>query len=314
MRLNSPHINLISKACLKASRSLMRDFGEIENLQVATKAPGDFVTSADKKTEKIIINELQKAHPEYGIVTEETGVINKSNEKNRWIIDPIDGTLNFLNGVPQFAISVAYEENNEILCGVILNPITNEMYCAEKGNGAYLNNSRIRVSNKSDLDLIKGKLSNSKFIFSVGSVVPHKNQLSLIQAFLLYKSQSKSSQKLVLAGNCIPGWVEYLQSMEHQDIIFLLKPSDGVISYLYTHCDFVVFPSREEGYGLPIIEAVSYGKPVISANFGVMNEVSNLAEIIIGKQRNGPIGEVRLAFLGEYTRFDNLTQNFQSGA
>ncbi len=148
MRLNSPHINLISKACLKASRSLIRDFGEIENLQVATKAPGDFVTSADKKTEKIIINELQKAHPEYGIVTEETGVINKSNEKNRWIIDPIDGTLNFLNGVPQFAISVAYEENNEILCGVILNPITNEMYCAEKGNGAYLNNSRIRVSKK----------------------------------------------------------------------------------------------------------------------------------------------------------------------
>ncbi len=148
MRLNSPHINLISKACLKASRTLIRDFGEIENLQVATKAPGDFVTSADKKTEKIIINELQKAHPEYGIVTEETGVINKSNEKNRWIIDPIDGTLNFLNGVPQFAISVAYEENNEILCGVILNPITNEMYCAEKGNGAYLNNSRIRVSKK----------------------------------------------------------------------------------------------------------------------------------------------------------------------
>jgi len=148
MRLNSPQINLITRACTKASRSLIRDFGEIENLQVSSKGPGDFVTSADKRTEKILIEELQKAHPEYGIVTEETGIINKSNNKNRWIIDPIDGTLNFMNGVPQFAISVGYEEENEIKCGVIFNPILNEMFCAEKGNGAYLNNSRIRVSNK----------------------------------------------------------------------------------------------------------------------------------------------------------------------
>ena len=148
MRLNSPQINLITRACMKASRSLIRDFGEIENLQVSTKGPGDFVTSADKRTEKILIDELQKAHPDYGIVTEETGVINKSNLKNRWIIDPIDGTMNFLNGVPQFAISVGYEEDREVKCGVIFNPITNEMFCAEKGNGAYLNNSRIRASNK----------------------------------------------------------------------------------------------------------------------------------------------------------------------
>ena len=136
---------------MKASRSLIRDFGELENLQVSSKGPGDFVSSADKRTEKTIIEELQKAHPEYGIITEETGIINKSNVKNRWIIDPIDGTMNFLNGVPQFAISIAYEENNEIICGVIFNPITNEMFCAEKGNGAYLNNSRIRVSNKKKL-------------------------------------------------------------------------------------------------------------------------------------------------------------------
>ena len=148
MRLNSPQINLITKACMKASRALIRDFGEIENLQVSSKGPGDFVTSADKRTEKILIEELQRAHPEYGFITEETGIINKSNTKNRWIIDPIDGTFNFMNGVPQFAISIGYEEENEIKCGVIFNPIMNEMFCAEKGNGAYLNNSRIRVSNK----------------------------------------------------------------------------------------------------------------------------------------------------------------------
>ena len=151
MRLDSPQINLIIRACKKASRSLIRDFGEIENLQVSAKGPGDFVSSADKRTEKILIEELQKAHPEFGIITEETGIINKSNTQNRWIIDPIDGTMNFLNGVPQFAISIGYEENNEIKCGVIFNPITNEMFAAEKGNGAYLNNSRIRVSNKKNV-------------------------------------------------------------------------------------------------------------------------------------------------------------------
>ena len=151
MRLNSPQINIITKACLKASRSLIRDFGEIENLQVSTKGPGDFVTSADKRTEKIIIDELQKAHSDYGIITEESGSINTANKNNRWIIDPIDGTTNFLNGIPQFAISIGYEEESEIKCGVIFDPIKNEMFCAEKGNGAYLNNSRIRVSNKKKL-------------------------------------------------------------------------------------------------------------------------------------------------------------------
>ena len=151
MRLDSPQINLITKACMKASRSLIRDFGEIENLQVSSKAPGDFVTSADKRTEKIIIEELLKAHPNYGIISEESGFINKSNKNNRWIIDPIDGTMNFLNGIPQFAISVAYEEENEVKCGIIFNPVTNEMFSAEKGSGAYLNNSRMRVSNKKKL-------------------------------------------------------------------------------------------------------------------------------------------------------------------
>ncbi len=152
MRLNSPQINLITKACMKASRSLIRDFGEIENLQVSSKGPGDFVSSADKRTEKIIIDELLKAHPDYSILTEETGMINGSNNKNRWIVDPIDGTMNFLNGIPQFAISIGYEENQEIKCGVIFNPILNEMFCAEKGNGAYLNNSRIRVSRKKKIN------------------------------------------------------------------------------------------------------------------------------------------------------------------
>ena len=151
MRLNSPQINLITRACMKASRSLIRDFGELENLQVSSKGPGDFVSSADKRTERIIIDELQKAHPEYGIISEEAGIINKSNLKNRWIIDPIDGTLNFLNGIPHFAISIAYEEKGEIVCGLIFDPIKNEIFFAEKGSGAFFNNSRIRVTKKNKL-------------------------------------------------------------------------------------------------------------------------------------------------------------------
>ena len=144
-------MNVIYNACMKASKSLIRDFGEIEKLQVSAKGPGDFVTAADKKTEKIIIEELLKAHPDYGILSEEAGVINKENKDHRWIIDPIDGTLNFLNGIPHFAISIGYEENNEIVCGLIFDPIKDEIFFAEKGSGAFFNNSRIRVSKKNKL-------------------------------------------------------------------------------------------------------------------------------------------------------------------
>ena len=151
MRINSPKLNIMHKACMKASRSLIRDFGEIEKLQVSTKGPGDFVSSADKRTEKIIIEELLKAQPDYGIYSEEAGTINEKNKTNKWIIDPIDGTSNFLNGIPQFAISIGYEENNQIKSGLIYDPIKNELFFAENGSGAFLNNSRIRVSKKKSL-------------------------------------------------------------------------------------------------------------------------------------------------------------------
>ena len=151
MRINSPKFNIMYKACMKASKSLIRDFGEIENLQVSSKGPGDFVSSADKRTERIIIEELLKAYPDYGILSEEVGQINEKNKTNRWIIDPIDGTSNFLNGIPQFAISIGYEEDNKIKIGLIYDPIKNELFFAETGNGAFLNNSRIRVSKKKNL-------------------------------------------------------------------------------------------------------------------------------------------------------------------
>ena len=152
MRLNSPQINLITRACMKASRSLIRDFGEIENLQVSRKGPNDFVTNSDIKTERIIIDELKKAKPNYSIISEEYGVEINKDEKNTWLIDPIDGTINFLHGIPHFAISIALKSNNEIVSGIIFDPIKNELFFAEKNNGAYFNNQRIRVSRKKEIN------------------------------------------------------------------------------------------------------------------------------------------------------------------
>ena len=140
------------KACEKASKVLIRDFGEIENLQVSKKGPRDFVTNSDKKAEKIIIDELLKSKKRFSILSEEAGEIKNDDPDNTWIIDPIDGTLNFLHGVPHFAISIAHRCKNEILSGLIFDPIKNEMFYAEKNNGSFFNNQRVRVSNKKNID------------------------------------------------------------------------------------------------------------------------------------------------------------------
>ena len=140
------------KASEKASKVLIRDFGEIEKLQVSKKGPTDFVTNSDLKAEKIIIEELKKAKPKYSIISEENGIENNKDENNTWIIDPIDGTVNFLHGIPHFAISIALKSNDEIISGLIFDPIKNEMFYAEKNNGAFFNNHRIKVSKKNDLN------------------------------------------------------------------------------------------------------------------------------------------------------------------
>ena len=148
----SANLNIMIKASEKASKILIRDFGEIENLQVSKKGPADFVTNSDLKVEKIIIEELKKARPNYSIISEENGIEDNKDKENVWIIDPIDGTINFLHGVPHFAISIALKSNNEIVSGLIFDPIKNEIFYAEKNNGAFFNNHRIRVSKKNDVD------------------------------------------------------------------------------------------------------------------------------------------------------------------
>ena len=148
----SPNLNLMIKACEKASKTIIRDFGELENLQVSKKGPKDFVTKTDKRVEKILVEELIKSKKNYSFITEETGKILNKNKEVFWVIDPIDGTTNFLHGIPHFAISIALQKNGEILIGLIFDPIKNEIFYAEKNSGTFLNNTRIRVSNKSDLD------------------------------------------------------------------------------------------------------------------------------------------------------------------
>ena len=148
----SANLNVMIKACEKVSKILIRDFGEIEKLQVSKKGPNDFVTNADLKAEKIIIEELKKAKPNYSIISEENGIENNKDKKNTWIIDPIDGTVNFLHGIPHFAVSIALISENEIIAGIIFDPIKNEMFYAEKNNGAYFNNQRIRVSKKNEIN------------------------------------------------------------------------------------------------------------------------------------------------------------------
>ena len=148
----SANLNIMIKAAEKASKSVIRDFGEVENLQVSKKGPYDFVTKTDKLVEKILIEELSRAKKNYSFISEEVGSIHNSDKENTWIIDPIDGTTNFLHGIPHFAICIALQSKNEIMSGLIFDPIKDEMFFAEKNKGAFLNNQRLRVSNKNFID------------------------------------------------------------------------------------------------------------------------------------------------------------------
>jgi myo-inositol-1(or 4)-monophosphatase len=148
MATRSTLINVMSRAADKAARGLKRDFGEVEQLQVSVKGPGDFVSTADTKAEKVLRQELSRARPDYGFLMEESGASEGRDSEHRWIVDPLDGTTNFLHGLPHFCISIALERAGEIVAAVILDPVKDETFWAEKGIGAYLNDRRLRVSSR----------------------------------------------------------------------------------------------------------------------------------------------------------------------
>ena len=219
------------KACRKASKVLIRDFGEIENLQVSLKGPGDFVTVSDKRVEKILIDELLKARPNYTILSEETGLINNKDEEFRWIIDPIDGTANFLHGIPHFAISIGLEKNKEIICGIIYDPIKDEMFLAEKGNGSYLNNQRIRVSARSkikDCILFTGgprQTAKNKDL----SLAEYKKFSSEVQTPIRKMGSASLDMAYVAAGRCDGFWQRNLKYWDIAAGIVLVKEAGGFV-------------------------------------------------------------------------------------
>ncbi len=144
-------MTVMIQAAYKAGKSLTRDFGEVENLQVSVKGPGDFVSQADKKAEKILFTELSRARPGYSFLMEEEGEIIGDDPQHRWIIDPLDGTTNFLHGIPMFAISIALERQGQIVAGLVFNPVMDELFTAERGNGAFVNDRRLRVAGRRDM-------------------------------------------------------------------------------------------------------------------------------------------------------------------
>ena len=219
------------KACRKSAKTLIRDFGEVEKLQVSIKGPGDFVTSSDIKIEKILIEELQKARPNYSILSEEIGQI-KNDEEFRWVIDPIDGTSNFLHGIPHFAISIGLEHDKEIICGIIYDPIKDEMFTAEKGNGAYVNNKRMRVSSRSKLkDCIiftGGPRQNpkDKELF----FVEYKNFSSIVKTPIRKMGSASLDIAYVAAGRCDGFWQRNLNYWDYAAGIILVKESGGFVT------------------------------------------------------------------------------------
>ena len=215
MQSISPNLNIMIKASEKASKILIRDFGEVEKLQVSKKGPSDFVTNADFKAEKIIIEELKKAKPNYSILSEEKGTeFNKDNKT--WVIDPIDGTINFLHGIPHFAISIALKDNNEIIAGLIYDPIKDEMFYAEKNNGAFFNNQRIRVSKKNNI---------SECLFATGGKIEGNYD------FLFRKSGSAALDLAYVAAGRYDGYFQ--KKLKIWDIaagIIILKEAGGLIN------------------------------------------------------------------------------------
>ena len=149
--LRSALLNVMVQAAHKAARSLKRDFGEVENLQVSLKGPANFVSAADKRAEETLFRELSKARPNYGFLGEEGGKREGADKSHTWIVDPLDGTTNFLHGIPQFAISIALERDGAIVAGLVYNPVVDEMFLAEKGKGTFLNEQRIRVAARREL-------------------------------------------------------------------------------------------------------------------------------------------------------------------
>ncbi|HSM96827.1 MAG TPA: inositol monophosphatase family protein [Rhizomicrobium sp.] len=229
----SPALNVMTSAARKAGRRLIRDFGEVENLQISVKGPGDFVSVADQRTESILIGELQKARPGYPILSEEVGAIDGPDKSHRFIIDPLDGTTNFLHGIPHFAISIGLERDGVLVSGVIFNPITDDMFTAEKGHGAYLNDKRLRVAGRKDLRIALcatgipyiGKDGHERFQGELGAMMANTSGVRRFGSAAL-------DLAWVAAGRYDMYWERNLKAWDVAAGVLMVREAGGVVSDL----------------------------------------------------------------------------------
>ena len=223
----------MTNAAFKAGRSLSRDFGEVQNLQVSRKGTGDFVTNADLKAEKIIREELAEARPKFGFLMEEGGEIKGEDPQNRWIIDPLDGTHNYMHGHPHFCISIALEREKEIVAGVIYNPATDELFVAERGQGAFANDTRMRVAARRDLHdcLVSthiprlGQTSHKRAL---------RQQAAVMKETIGVRSSGSTALDLayVAAGRLDGTWQSGPQAWDFAAGIILVREAGGYVSAL----------------------------------------------------------------------------------
>lgn len=225
-------MNVMVAAALKAGRGLKRDFGEVENLQVSMKGPGDFVSAADRRAEKVLVEELSKARPGYGFVLEESGKIEGTDKSHCWLIDPLDGTTNFLHGLPLFAVSIALLREGQIVAGLVHNPATGEIYAAEKGQGAYLENRRLRVSARRELrDCLIGcgiphlgkAREHPRFMAELSAVMSKASNLRRLGAAAL-------DLCFVASGSYDGFWERNLQAWDIAAGIIIVKEAGGFVT------------------------------------------------------------------------------------
>ncbi len=238
--IRTPLINVMTAAVLKAGRALKRDFGEVSMLQVQRKGPGDFVSLADKRSEEILFEELSRVRPGYSFIMEEGGKVEGSDQSHTWHVDPLDGTTNFLHGIPQFAVSVGLERDGQIVAGVIYNPANDELYVAEKGQGAYQNNQRLRVSGRTDLyDAVIGcgipaigKNGHPQFLKELGAVMAKTAGLRRAGAASL-------DMAYVAAGRLDAYWERGVKSWDVAAGIVLVREAGGFVTDLRGSDQFI---------------------------------------------------------------------------
>ncbi len=231
MAVNSPLMTIMLRASEKAARSLLRDFNEVEHLQVSRKGPGDFVSAADKRSEEIIYEELKKARPDYSFLMEESGAIEGKNPEYRWHIDPLDGTTNFLHGIPHWAISIGLEYKGEIIAGLVHDPVKDDIFHAEKGKGAFVRRRRLRVSGRNDAESSM-----------VATGAPRRAKDKRDRFANEYKAMQDAGFSMrrfgaaaldlayVAAGQCEAFWERDLKSWDIAAGIILVKEAGGFIS------------------------------------------------------------------------------------